>query len=100
MNAMSLRVNINKTKLLVDAGALGSFLVATAPRFSGLTLHEWLNLGLAVVNVLKDSIQSESGVSLDEEMVDMLASQRAYQAASRLITTIDGMLDTVINKMA
>ena len=56
--------------------------------------------GLAVVNVLKDSIQSESGVSLDEEMVDMLASQRAYQAASRLITTIDGMLDTVINKMA
>lgn len=52
MKALSLKVNINKTKLLVDAGALGSFLIATAPRFSGLSIHEWLSLGLAVVNIV------------------------------------------------
>ena len=52
MKAISLKVNINTTKLLVDAGALASFLIATAPRFSGLTLHEWLSLGLAVVNIV------------------------------------------------
>ena len=52
MKAISLKVNINKTKLLVDAGAFASFLVATAPRFSGLSIHEWLSLGLAVVNIV------------------------------------------------
>jgi len=51
MKSISVKVNINKTKLLVDAGALASFLIATAPRFSGLTIHEWLSLGLAVVNI-------------------------------------------------
>ena len=53
MKAVSPRVNINKTRLLVDAGALASSLVATAPRFSGLSIHEWLSIGLAVVNVAR-----------------------------------------------
>jgi flagellar hook-associated protein 1 FlgK len=39
-----------------------------------------------------------SGVSLDEEMVTMLSSQRAYEAASRVMTTVDSMLDTLINR--
>ncbi len=55
--------------------------------------------GLAVVNMLKDSIQSESGVSLDDELVDMMAAQRAYQAAVRLVNAADGLLDVVINRM-
>ncbi len=45
-----------------------------------------------------DSSRSQlSGVSTDEEMTAMLASQRAYQAASRVMTTVDSMLDTLIN---
>ncbi len=55
--------------------------------------------GLAVVNMLKDTIQTESGVSLDEEMIAMVSAQRAYQAAARLVNVIDGMMDTVINTM-
>lgn len=39
-----------------------------------------------------------SGVSLDEEMVSMLASQRAYEAASRVMTVVDSVLDTLINR--
>jgi flagellar hook-associated protein 1 FlgK len=39
-----------------------------------------------------------SGVSLDEEMVGMLASQRAYEAASRVMTVVDSVLDTLINR--
>ncbi len=39
-----------------------------------------------------------SGVSLDEEMVSMLASQHAYEAAARVMTTLDSVLDTLINR--
>ena len=39
-----------------------------------------------------------AGVNLDEEMVNMLTAQRAYEAASRVISTVDSMLDTLINR--
>lgn len=42
---------------------------------------------------------SESGVSLDEEMTNMVMYQQAYQAAARNITTFDKILDTTINRM-
>lgn len=39
-----------------------------------------------------------SGVDIDEEMVNMLASQHAYEAAARVLTTVDSVLDTLINR--
>lgn len=42
--------------------------------------------------------QSVSGVSFDEESTNLLTYQRAYQANARVITTLDDMLDTLINK--
>lgn len=42
---------------------------------------------------------SVSGVSLDEEMSDMIKFQHAYNAAARNVTAIDEMLDQVINRM-
>ncbi len=38
-----------------------------------------------------------SGVSLDEEMTDLIKFQKAFEASARLITTVDEMLNTVIN---
>ncbi|MCU1655698.1 MAG: flagellar hook-associated protein FlgK, partial [Pseudonocardiales bacterium] len=38
-----------------------------------------------------------SGVSYDEEVSHMLTYQHAYSAAARVLTTVDGMLDTLIN---
>lgn len=38
------------------------------------------------------------GVNLDEEMVTMLAAQRAYEAAARVMSTLDSVLDTLINR--
>ncbi len=38
-----------------------------------------------------------SGVDFDEETVTMLAAQHAYEAAARVMTTLDSVLDTVIN---
>lgn len=37
-----------------------------------------------------------SGVSLDEELVNMLQQERAFQAASKLIVTADEMLQTLL----
>lgn len=42
--------------------------------------------------------ESASGVSLDEEVTHLMQYQRAYQAASRAMTTVDQMLDTLINR--
>jgi flagellar hook-associated protein 1 FlgK len=41
--------------------------------------------------------ESISGVSMDEEMINLVQFQNAYQAASKLITVADELLDTVIN---
>lgn len=46
------------------------------------------------VNSLKSSV---SGVNYDEEVTNMLTYQRAFQASSRVLTTLDDMLDTLIN---
>jgi flagellar hook-associated protein 1 FlgK len=43
--------------------------------------------------------QEVSGVSLDEELADMLRFQHAYNAAARNMTTVDEMLDRIINHM-
>jgi flagellar hook-associated protein 1 FlgK len=44
------------------------------------------------------SRESVSGVNLDEEMTHLLTYQRGYEAASRVLTTIDSMLDQLINR--
>lgn len=46
------------------------------------------------VDAARDSV---AGVNLDEEMTNMLSYQQAYAAAGRLVTTIDEMLDKLIN---
>lgn len=53
--------------------------------------------------VLLDAVhynrQSISAVSLDEEMINMIKFQHAYNAGARNITVIDEMLDKIINGM-
>ncbi|MFH1687359.1 MAG: flagellar hook-associated protein FlgK [bacterium] len=52
-----------------------------------------------LVNQVVNERLSVEGVSLDEEMTNMIRFQRAYDAAARVITTMDQALDTVINNM-
>jgi flagellar hook-associated protein 1 FlgK len=52
-----------------------------------------------LVSQIESNRQSVSGVSLDEEIVNMIRFQHAYSAASRLITVMDEMIDLVINRM-
>lgn len=52
-----------------------------------------------LVGHLKDRQESVAGVSLDEEMANMIKYQHGYNAAARVLTTLDEMLDTIINRM-
>ncbi len=47
---------------------------------------------------LEDRRQSISGVSLDEEMVQMMTFQHAYAAASRVLTALDEAIDVLISR--
>jgi len=53
--------------------------------------------------VMLDSIinkrESISGVSLDEEMTNMIKFQKAYQASARMVNVFDEMLDLIVNRL-
>lgn len=48
---------------------------------------------------LNNMRQSVMGVSLDEEMSNMVQFQHAYNASARVINTMNELLDTIINRM-
>lgn len=50
----------------------------------------------SMVQGLENYRQQVSGVSLDEEMVNLVKFQHAYSAAARLITTADEMMDEIL----
>jgi flagellar hook-associated protein 1 FlgK len=50
-----------------------------------------------VVTQFKNLRDSTSGVSLDEELTYLIKYQRGYQAAARVISTVDDMYLTLIN---
>ncbi|GFN24187.1 flagellar hook-associated protein FlgK [Thermanaeromonas sp. C210] len=69
----------------------------------GVTAHEAGRMVVnqqALVDQLAGRRESISGVALDEEMTYMIQFQRGYEAAARVMTVLDEMLDTLINRMA
>ena len=52
---------------------------------------------LTVMNTLQAQRESLSGVSLDEEAVNLMKQQRAFQGAAKLVTTVNDMMQTVLD---
>jgi len=50
-----------------------------------------------LVNQIKNWRESTAGVNMDEEMTNMIRFQKGYNAAARVLTTMDEMLDKLIN---
>lgn len=59
-------------------------------------IHESQKTKTMEVDLMRMSV---SGVSENEELVNMVKYQHAYNAAARMITTVDEMLDVIINRM-
>lgn len=53
----------------------------------------------SISTLVRSQRDGVSGVSLDEEMADLIKYQRAFQANSRVIQVIDELLDTVVNRL-
>ena len=82
---------------------------------TGSTMDDYLHMLVGSVGIKSQSIQRESeykgvivnelqairdnfsGVSIDEEMTNIIKYQHAYSAAAKLITTAEEMLETLLN---
>lgn len=106
----------NSIALAVAAIASRSFSTASGDAVDG-TISQFFsqsvsNLGQAlasansrvddqtnIANLVKSQRDTVSGVSLDEEMADLVRFQRAFQASSRVFSVVDELLDTVVNRL-
>ncbi len=61
--------------------------------------NRWETNQEVIVAQLEEERESYSGVNMDEELTNMIKFQRGFESASRFITTIDGMIDVIINRM-
>jgi flagellar hook-associated protein 1 FlgK len=52
-----------------------------------------------VVNQIINRRLSNSGVSIDEEMANLVKFQHAYNAAAKMIQTMSEIYETLINKL-
>jgi flagellar hook-associated protein 1 FlgK len=57
-----------------------------------------LEIQASVAGDIDAARESQAGVNIDEEMVNLLSFQRAYESAARVISTVDATLDTLINR--
>src|SRR5690606_7574558 len=58
--------------------------------------HRRADMQASVFIQVAEAAVSVRGVSLDEELANLVVSQQAYAASARVLTAIDEMLDTLI----
>lgn len=66
----------------------------------GRNINSDLDFNRLVYDQLNEIRDATSGVSLDEEMANLIKFQHAYSAAAKLIATSDEMLKTMLDSLA
>ena len=98
-----------------NALAMAQFIDQSSTRLNGMSIDQFYTSlvgGLAqsaaaeqalaegsqgFLESLQTQRQQRSGVSLDEEAIQIMQLQHNYQAAARIITTVDELLNTLLN---
>ena len=55
-----------------------------------------LDQGELIIAQLEDQRGIISGISMDEEVTNLIAYERAFQASARIIQTVDEMMETLL----
>ena len=97
-----------------NALALGQLQEADIPNLGNMTFADYWNAQIAqvgvqgqtysdrttsqqnVVNAITQQVQSESGVDVDQETIDLLRYQRAFEASSKVMQALDEIMQTII----
>lgn len=89
-------VDKNGKKYTVDTYFRNTVFEVGVERQSSRTVAE---AQIKTMMAIDERRQEISGVSLDEEMADMLKYQHAYSANSRVINVVDEMMDQIVNRL-
>ena len=83
----------------LDNNTFGDFMNHTSTILANDSYSNSVSLktNMTVLNGIQNSRDSVSGVSLNEEASNIMMHMSAYNAASRLMTTLDQALDVLIN---
>jgi flagellar hook-associated protein 1 FlgK len=101
-NAVSL-AQLKYVSLLIGTGTstIDGFWGTMVSRL-GLDVDQSKRLAAVQGDVLDNAIarrDAVSGVNQDEEAADMIRFQKSYNAAARMVTTLDSMLETIVSNM-
>ena len=99
-NALSL-VAMANSNAIPDIESFQGFLTSTVSNL-GIAVSYSKSMTAMQQALLKNKENSRisvSGVSIDEEVANLIKFQHCYAASARMMTTIDEMLDLMINRM-
>lgn len=91
--------NLGSTYLIGGTDTFDSYYANTAARI-GLAVNQnslQVTGSQDAVNQLQNLRESVAGVSLDEEMINMIQYQRSFQSSAKYLSTVDDMLNTLIS---
>ena len=97
-NALALARLSTKPTMNGGTATFGDAYGTTVARigFQARDARQGLDRQQAAVEVVQNMQQQTSGVSTDEELMNLTQSQNAYAAAARYVTTVQSMLDTLL----
>ncbi len=98
-NDIALAINDLQNQVMVDGLAPAAFLDNLLGDI-GSQLQEAMlqeNSQRLITEKLENEREAIAGVSLDEEMTKLLQYEQSYEAAARLVQTVDEMMETVIS---
>jgi flagellar hook-associated protein 1 len=97
-NASAIAAVQNELLMNNNTASLGSFLATTVGQIGQQVSTAKTNSDFqtAIANQLDNQRESISGVSIDEEMIRLIKYQMGYNAAGKLVTMLNDMLDTLM----
>jgi flagellar hook-associated protein 1 FlgK len=102
-NTVALSIQDLRNQLVMESGTvtLSTYYNSTVSQLGSEALQARDNTEsfALLVHQVANARESIQGVSLDEEMANLVKLQHAYDAAARVITTMDEALDVVIFRM-